>query len=88
MKKTAITVKNRRGLHARAATIIVKHANEFKSKIIIGKNGMEADAKSIMGILMLAAEYGTRLTITASGPDEDEAIVTMQEVFEKKVLEG
>ncbi len=87
MKEDTIKVKNRRGLHARAATLIVKTSSKFKSKIMIIKDSMEINAKSIMGVLMLAAEYDTQLKITADGEDEDTALSEMIKLFEHGLIE-
>ena len=68
-----ITIINRLGLHARAASKLVGVATHFQSQIIINNQGQEADAKSIMSILMLAAGKGTELSITVTGDDAEEA---------------
>jgi phosphocarrier protein HPr len=68
-----ITVVNRLGLHARAAARLVNLSGGFRSEITVVKNGVRANAKSIMGILMLAAGQGSRLTIEAAGDDAAEA---------------
>lgn len=87
MREEIIKVKNRRGLHARAATLIVKTSSRFSSKIMIIKDNMEINAKSIMGVLMLAAEYDTRLRIIADGEDEEQAINEMIRLFEHDLTE-
>ena len=73
MIEKEITICNRLGLHARAAAKFVRTANNFKSKITLGKNARRIDGKSILGILMLAASQGTDLTLRVEGPDEREA---------------
>lgn len=88
MKEETITVKNRRGIHARSATLIVKTSSKYKSNITIIKDDMEINAKSIMGVLMLAAEYGTELRIVANGEDEDHAISDMVNLFKQGIIEG
>ncbi len=87
MKEETIKVKNRRGLHARSATLIVKTSSKYKSKIMIIKDNMEINAKSIMGVLMLAAEYDTVLRILADGEDEDSALEEMVKLFEHGLIE-
>ncbi|MBA55815.1 MAG: phosphocarrier protein HPr [Pseudomonadales bacterium] len=69
----SITIINKLGLHARAASKLVGTASRFESQIIINRNGQEADAKSIMSILMLAASQGTELTVTVDGADAEDA---------------
>jgi phosphocarrier protein HPr len=72
VKKEAV-VKNRTGLHARPAAVFVQVANKYESEITIIKDDQEVNGKSIMGILMLAAEKGSRITIVADGNDAQEA---------------
>lgn len=69
-----LTIINRLGLHARAATRLVNCASKFDSKIIIRKGTRSINGKSIMGVLTLAAAPGTKLVIEASGDDEEQAI--------------
>jgi len=68
------TIKNRLGVHVRPATKLVKTANKFDSNIYIKKDEMEIDAKSIMGILTLAASQGSKIVIEAKGLDAKEAL--------------
>jgi phosphocarrier protein len=72
-----VDIVNRLGLHARAAAKLVHRASAFDSKVTLIKDGEEVDAKSILGILLLAAAQGTRLTLRVEGPDEDEAIAAV-----------
>lgn len=67
-------IMNRLGLHARAAAQLVHLANRFVSEIRIRKNGVDVNAKSIMGVLMLAAPRDSRIVILADGPDAEEAV--------------
>jgi len=69
----SIIIINKLGLHARAASKLVGTASRFESQIIINRNGQQADAKSIMSILMLAASKGTELQISVEGADAEEA---------------
>ncbi|MFA6636173.1 MAG: HPr family phosphocarrier protein [Candidatus Omnitrophota bacterium] len=69
-----ILVKNKTGLHARPAALFVQKANKYESDIKILKDGQEVNGKSIMGILMLAAEKGARIKIVISGNDAEEAM--------------
>jgi len=77
MEKREFTIKNRLGLHARAAAKFVQTANRFKSDVAVEKDGLEVNGKSIMGILMLAAPQGARITLAVSGDDASEAIETI-----------
>ena len=81
MIKEEITVKNRLGIHARPAALIAQEAGKFKSEICLIKEGIEINAKSIMGVMMLAAEKGARITVTITGSDEVEANKALKKVF-------
>ena len=70
---TEITIPNKYGLHARPAAEFVKLSNRFRSEIFVRKGDIEVSGKSIMGVMMLAAEYGSSITITARGEDAPEA---------------
>jgi phosphocarrier protein HPr len=74
MEKRCFTIKNRLGLHARAAALLVQTANTFRAEITLSKDGEEVSGKSIMGILMLAAAQGARIEITACGEDAGQAL--------------
>ena len=74
MLKKTVTIKNKLGLHARAAVKFVNLANRFASSVRIEKDGAEIDGKSILGILTLAAVQGTRITLKISGMDEESAL--------------
>ena len=78
------TVKNKLGLHARAAAKLVKTTNNYKSEIFIEKNGQRVNAKSIMGVMMLAAAKGSILKVEASGSDELEALDDIGQVIDGK----
>jgi phosphocarrier protein len=79
-----IRVVNRLGLHARPAAQIVQQATRFQSEIKICKDSLEVNAKSIMGVMMLAAEMGSELLITAEGPDEAAAVEAIAQIFANK----
>jgi phosphocarrier protein len=68
-----LTIVNKLGLHARAAGALVKLASTFRSEITVEKDGTKVNAKSIMGLLMLAASMGSTVRLTAEGDDEQEA---------------
>ena len=74
MVSALITIINKLGLHARAAAKLVQLSNQFSSNINLVKDGEDANAKSIMDVLMLAGAMGTQLRIVAEGPDEREAL--------------
>jgi len=78
------TIKNRLGLHARAAALLVKTANKFASELTIEKDGLEVNGKSIMGILMLAASKGTKITLKVEGRDSVQALQTLGRLIENK----
>ncbi|MBI4396298.1 MAG: HPr family phosphocarrier protein [Elusimicrobia bacterium] len=84
MLDRTFTVHNKLGLHARPAALFVQTTHKFFSQIRVIKDGVEVDGKSIMGILTLAAEHGSKLTIVADGPDEQDAIQKLGELFERK----
>ncbi len=69
-----VTIVNVYGLHARPAAEFVKLANRFRSEILVKKGDLEVNGKSIMGVMMLAAEKGSQLAIRASGEDAEEAV--------------
>ncbi len=72
--KKEVIIKNKLGLHARPAAIFVQTANKFESEITLKKSNQEVNGKSIMGIMMLAARKGSKVQVTADGPDAEEAI--------------
>jgi len=84
MEVQTFTIKNKLGLHARAAALLVKTANRFVSNVSLEKDGLEVNGKSIMGILMLAATKGTRITLKAEGKDAEQAIETLGKLIENK----
>ena len=83
MLERSIVVTGRLGLHARAAAKLVRVASQFQSSITLKRsdNSVEADAKSILSILMLAASLGTELEVVASGPDEQVALDAVLDLF-------
>ncbi len=83
-----LSVVNKLGLHARAASKFVKLAATFQSDIKVKKGGREANGKSIMGLMMLAASCGTTIEVSADGPDEVEALVAIKELLERRFDEG
>ncbi|OGP61897.1 MAG: phosphocarrier protein HPr [Deltaproteobacteria bacterium RBG_13_47_9] len=84
MEVKNFTIRNRLGLHARAAALLVKTANRFVSEVTIEKDGLEVNGKSIMGILMLAASKGSKIALKVEGKDSTQAIQTLTQLFEDK----
>jgi phosphocarrier protein len=76
------TVSNELGLHARPAALFVQLASRFRSHITVCKSGVEVNGKSIMGVMMLAAERGAALEIRAEGEDEDRAVEALVALVE------
>lgn len=83
MISCAVTVSNALGMHARAAARFVHAASAFESAVRVARGSREMDGKSIMGLLLLAAAQGSRLTITATGPDEQAAIAVLSALVER-----
>lgn len=73
MKSGEFLIVNKLGLHARASALFVKTASRFSSEIKLGRDGVEVNGKSIMGIMMLAAAKGTTVSLTVDGPGEEQA---------------
>ncbi len=78
-----VEIVNRLGLHARPAAEFVKLAARFKAEVLVEKDGLEVNGKSIMGVLMLAAEHGSRLRIQASGSDAKEAVEALSDLVSR-----
>jgi phosphocarrier protein HPr len=74
-------IVNRLGLHARAAAKLVHTAGAYQSRVMVAKDGEEVDAKSILGVLLLAAGQGTRITIRCDGQDEEAALQAVTELI-------
>ena len=87
MEVHTFTIQNRLGLHARAAALLVKTANRFASEVTLEKDGLEVNGKSIMGILMLAASKGSKITLKVEGEDSAQAIQTLSKLFEDRLGE-
>ena len=76
-----LVLVNRQGLHARPSQMVVKTANDFASKIELSRGDLVVDAKSIMGVMMLAAEKGAVLKVRAQGPDARQAVEALKKLF-------
>ncbi len=87
MTEKILTVRNRAGIHARPAALIAQTANKFAAEILIEKDSTTVNAKSIMGVITMAAGYNTVLTLKADGPDEVQAVDTIFQLFESKFEE-
>lgn len=87
MVEKEVTIKNRLGLHARAAVKFVNLANRFVSAVKIEKDGNEIDGKSILGILTLAATQGSRIILRIFGKDEEEAVRALVTLIEDRFQE-
>ena len=88
MISAAVTVINKLGLHARAATKLVTVASVFNAEVTLKRGAREINAKSIMGVLTLAASIGTELTVTTDGPDEEDALGAILELINDRFGEG
>lgn len=84
MLRKQFTVRNKLGLHARAAAKIVQTSSQFQSRILIIKNGREADGKSMLDIMTLSCPQGTRIEVYAEGDDAVEAIAALTVLFDDK----
>ncbi len=82
MINKTIQIRNRAGLHTRPAAMLVKLAAKFKSNILLERDGFEINAKSIVGVMTLAAEFGSLLELEVEGIDEIEATNAIVELFE------
>ena len=79
-----VTIRNRLGLHARPAGEFVKAASKFDSTITIAKGELEVNGKSIMGVMTLAAECGSKVTVRAEGDDAESAVDALAEVLDRE----
>ncbi|MFH1006497.1 MAG: HPr family phosphocarrier protein [Candidatus Latescibacterota bacterium] len=83
-----VEIRNELGLHARPAQLLVRTASKFRSDIVFSKDSVEVNGKSIMGVMMLAAECGSTLVIRAEGVDEREAVPELVALVEGKFGEA
>jgi phosphocarrier protein len=84
MAERTVQIANKNGLHARPAAEIVKLAAKFQSEVVLVKDGMEVNGKSIMGVMMLAAECGSTLVLRANGTDADAAVDALASLIANK----
>jgi phosphocarrier protein len=87
MTEKVLTVLNRAGIHARPAALIAQTANKFSSEITLEKDSASVNAKSIMGVITMAAGYNTQLILKAEGSDEKQAVAAIAQLFEGKFEE-
>jgi phosphocarrier protein HPr len=88
MIKSSITINNKLGLHARASAKLTKLAGSFKSDIHLSRNSRRVNAKSIMGVMMLAAGLGSEVEIETDGSDEQAAMEALRTLIDGKFGEG
>ncbi len=88
MLKSTITISNRLGLHARASAKLTKLAGSFKSEVHLSRNSRRVNAKSIMGVMMLAAGLGSEIEIETVGDDEQAAMDALRALIDNKFGEG
>jgi phosphocarrier protein len=88
MRQQDVFIINKLGLHARASAKLTQLASRFRSEVMLSRNGRRVNAKSIMGVMMLAAAKGTSITIETSGEDENEAMQALLELINDHFGEG
>jgi phosphocarrier protein len=88
MMKRSITISNKLGLHARASAKLTQTASRFTSAVWIARAGRRVNAKSIMGVMMLAAGLGSTVEVETDGPDEEAALAAVETLFAEKFGEG
>jgi len=84
LTEAKLLIRNQLGLHARACAMFVKTAAKFHSEVFVSRDDLEVNGKSIMGVMMLAAEEGSTIKVRAEGPDEKETIAALTELVEGK----
>ena len=84
MTEAHLVIRNQLGLHARACAMFVKTAARFKAEVFVSRDELEVNGKSIMGVMMLAAEEGSMIKVRAEGEDEAAAIAALKELVDGK----
>jgi len=79
-----LLIRNQLGLHARACALFVKTSSKFKAEITVARDDLVVNGKSIMGVMMLAAEEGATIVVKAEGPDEGAAVDALKELVDGK----
>lgn len=82
MIEKTVTIVNKAGMHTRPASALVKIASKYRAEFFIEKNGFQINGKSIIGVMTLAAEQGSQVTLQFDGPDEDKASAEVIKFFE------
>jgi len=82
-----LEIVNKLGLHARAAVLLVQASGRYDAKVTVAKDGQEVDGRSIMGVMMLAAEQGSQIEVTTTGPDAQAALDAITELVANKFNE-
>jgi phosphocarrier protein HPr len=88
MPERTVTIVNRQGLHARPAAEIVKLTSKYQAEVTLMRDDLEVNGKSIMGVMMLAAEQGASLQLRAEGPDAEQALDALATLIANKFGEG
>jgi phosphocarrier protein HPr len=86
--RASLQICNRLGLHARAAAMLVQTANRFDAEVTVAKDGQVVNGRSIMGVMMLAAEQGSHIDVATSGPDAAAALQAIRELVEARFNEA
>ena len=84
MTEAQLLIRNQLGLHARACALFVKTAARFAAEVYVSRDDLEVNGKSIMGVMMLAAEEGSTIRVRAEGADEREAVAALRELVDGK----
>jgi len=84
VSEKTVEITNKLGIHARPAALFVKEAGKYESDVFVLKDGQEVNGKSIMGVMMLAAECGSKITIRACGPDSEKAVEALVKLVRSK----
>jgi phosphocarrier protein HPr len=87
MVERIVTIRNRAGMHARPAALLVKTASSFTSQVYIEKDNERVNGKSIMGVITLGATFNSQLKVIADGPDEAKAVDAIAALFENRFEE-
>jgi phosphocarrier protein HPr len=87
-ERVTLEILNRLGLHARAAALLVQTASRFDAEVAIAKDGQTVNGRSIMGVMMLAAEQGSRIEVTTTGPEAREVLEAITELVKARFHEA
>jgi len=83
-----LEIKNRLGLHARAAALLVQTVNKFSAQVSVSKDGQTADGRSIMGVLTLAATQGSKIQVEANGEDAEKVVKALERLLDNRFNES